>query len=127
MTIYYDKVLPTGRYIENSAVKPDITIWNKTEHTALVIEVSVPSDYGINAAERVKRNKYQPLMEDLRNSWKLRKIEIVPVIVGATGLVKKNLSELCDKIPGKPAVSELQISALLGSKTIIKRTLAQHI
>ena len=127
VTIYYDKVLPTARYIENSAVKPDITIWNKAERSALVIEVSVPSDFGLNAAERVKKTKYLPLMEDLKSSWKLHNINIIPIIVGATGLVKKNLKEYCSKIPGEPEVLELQIGALLGSKTIIKRTLAQSL
>ena len=127
VTVYYDKVLPTARYIENSAVKPDITIWNKTEKTALLVEVSVPSDFGINAAERVKKTKYLPLCEDLKSSWRLKQIEVVPVIVGATGLVKKNLKEFCQKIPGDPAVIELQLSALLGSKTILKRALSQSL
>ena len=127
VTIYYDKVLPTGRYIENSAVKPDLTIWNKTARTALLIEVSVPSDYGINAAERVKKTKYLPLMEDLKSSWKLHRIDIIPIIVGATGVVKKNLKDFCAKIPGNPAVLELQIAAILGSKTILKRTLSHSI
>ena len=108
-------------------MKPDLTIWNKTARTALLIEVSVPSDYGINAAERVKKTKYLPLMEDLKSSWKLHRIDIIPIIVGATGLVKKNLKDFCAKIPGNPAVLELQIAAILGSKTILKRTLSHSI
>ena len=89
--------------------------------------MSVPSDFGINAAERVKKTKYLPLCEDLKSSWRLKQIEVVPVIVGATGLVKKNLKEFCQKIPGDPAVIELQLSALLGSKTILKRSLSQSL
>ena len=127
VTVYYDKILPTARYIENSAVKPDITIWNKTKREALLIEISVPSDYGLNSAERVKKTKYLPLCEDLKDSWRLRKIEVIPVIVGATGLVKKNLQQYLESIPGRPEVLELQTAALLGSKTILKRTLAQSL
>ena len=28
-TIFYDNIIPTGRYIEGGAIKPDILIWNK--------------------------------------------------------------------------------------------------
>ena len=55
MSVYYDKVLPTAWYFENSAVKPDINIWNKITREALIIEISVPSDFGLNAAEQVKK------------------------------------------------------------------------
>ena len=127
VTVYYDKILPTARYIEESAVKPDLTIWNRKEKTAQLIEVSVPNDFGINQAERVKKTKYLDLMDDLKRSWKLNKIEVTPIIVGATGIVKKNLKDLCESIPGKPEVIELQLAAIIGTKTIIKRALSHSI
>ena len=55
VTIFYDKVIPSGRYIPNKAVKPDIVIWNREEQTAKIIEVTVPNDFGINRAEREKK------------------------------------------------------------------------
>ena len=125
ISIYYDKIMPTNSYIEDSAVKPDLVVWDRKEKSAKIIEVSVPGDLALCYTERKKRTKYIPLMEDLKRSWKLRKAEIIPVIVGATGLLKTNISDIAANIPGKPAVLEMQICALLGSVKILKRALAQ--
>ena len=126
VSIYYDKILPTSSYIEESAVKPDIVVWNRKEKRATIVEVSVPNDLGLNLSERKKRKKYIPLAEDLKRSWKLNTTpDIVPVIIGSLGLMKKNIGEIMDQIPGTQNSLELQIGALLGSCKILKRALAQ--
>ena len=122
-TIYYDQVIPTATYLENAAVKPDLVIWNRAEKVAIIIEVSVPHDSGINRAEREKVTKYQGLMYDMKRNWKLKNTYIVPVIAGATGLLKKNFKEHLSKIPGNPRATEVQTIALKGTATILKRTL----
>ena len=123
VTIFYDKVIPAGRYIESKAVKPDIVVWDKQEKTAQLIEVTVPNDYGLNRAEREKITKYQELKNDLRTTWSLKEIEIIPVVVGATGLMKKSLKKYLERIPGKPSPQEVQIAAVKGTVTILKRAL----
>ena len=123
ITIFYDKKIPTGRYIEGGAVKPDILIWNKEEKTAKIIEVTVPNDFGLNRAERQKITKYQDLKNDLKSTWALKEIEIIPVVVGATGLVKKNLRRYLTAIPSSPSIHEVQIAAIKGTVTILKRAL----
>ena len=105
------------------AIKPDIVVWHRAEKWAKIIEVSVPNDFGLNRAEREKMNKYQDLKHDLRDTWDLEEIEIIPVIVGATGLVKKNLQEHLRNIPGQPQLPEIQLSAIKGTVSIIKRAL----
>ena len=126
ITIFYDKPIQAGRYIEGSAVKPDIVIWNKKEKTAQIIDVSVPNDFGLNRAEREKINKYQDLKNDLRTTWLLKEIDIIPVIIGATGLMKKNLKNYLDSIPGQPSCYEVQVAAIKGTRAILKRTLGYH-
>ena len=122
-TIFYDKIIPAGRYIEGSAIKPDIVLWNKQEKTAQIIEVTVPNDYGLNRAERRKIEKYQDLKNHLKTIWSLKKIDIIPVVVGATGLIKGNLKEYLKSIPGDPKAEEVQIAAIKGTVTILKRAL----
>ena len=124
VSIFYDKPIVLGRYVEGGAIKPDIVIWDKSKQEAKVIEVSVPNDFGLNRSERTKLNKYQDLKNDLRNIWELKNIEIIPVIVGATGLVKGNLSTYCKSIPGNPSPEEIQMSAITGTISIIKRALS---
>ena len=84
VTIFYDKIIPTGRFIESGTVKPDLVVWNKKEKTALIIDVSVPNDFGINRAEREKVTKYQDLENAIKEVWDLKAIEVIPVIIGAT-------------------------------------------
>jgi len=82
----------TKLFIEGGAVQPDIIVWNRKEKSAQIIEVSVPSEYGLNRVEEGKNNKYQDLKNDLRRTWGL--FELIPVVVGATtGLVKNNLKD----------------------------------
>ena len=58
VTIFYDKIIPAGRYIENGAVKPDVVIWNKQE-TSEIIDIMVPKVYSMNRTEREKLTKSQ--------------------------------------------------------------------
>lgn len=59
----------------------------------------------------------------MKRNWKLKNISIVPVIAGATGLLKKNFKDHLAKIPGNPRATEIQTIALKGTTTILKRTL----
>ena len=123
VTIFYDKIIPAGRYIENRAIKPDIVIWNKQQKTAKIIDVTVPNDYGLNRAEREKLTKYEDLKNELRRTWALNEIEVIPIVVGATGLMKTNLKNYLEFIPGCPSVHEVQLGAIKGTVRILKKAL----
>ena len=124
ITIFYDHIIRPGRYIEGNGIKPDIVIWNKNEKTGQIIDVSVPNDFGLNRAERAKLMKYQDLKNDLKKTWSLKKVEIIPIIVGATGLLKSNSASYLEKIPGELNQSEIQMGAITGTVSILKRALA---
>lgn len=53
--------------------------------------MTLPSDFALNRAERHKINKYQDLKNYLKNTWALKEIAIILVMVVAAGLIKKNL------------------------------------
>ena len=126
VTVYYDKIIPTGRFIESGAVKPDIVVWDRKERSAIIIDVSVPNDFGINRAEREKVTKYQDLKNALRESWDLKEIDVIPVIVGATGVMKDNLQAYLDRIPGKPQRHECQTAAIRGTVSLLKKALGSN-
>ena len=100
-----------------------IVVWNKETRKAIIIDVSVPNDYGLNRAERDKIAKYQNLKNDLKTTWSLQAIDIIPIVIGATGLMKTNLEKYLKAIPGNPSASEAQICAIKGTISILKRTL----
>ena len=89
ISIFYDKAMLPGIYIEGRAIKPDSVIWDKKIKEANIIEVSVPNDFGLNSAERHKVNKYQDPKNDLRQTLELENIDIIPVLL----LVQLGLSK----------------------------------
>ena len=123
MTIFYNKPISTGRFIENKAIKPDKVIRNNQNKSALIIDISVPNNFAINRAEREKITKYQDLKHALKDEWDLQEIEVIPIIIGATGLMKDNLQKYLDSIPGQPKKYECQVSAIRGTVSILKRCL----
>jgi hypothetical protein len=48
---------------------------------------------------------------------------IIPVIIGATGIVTKSLRENLEAIPGKHSIDSLQQTAVLGTSHIIRKVL----
>ena len=67
--------------------------------------------------------KYQDLNNEVKISWKLNNAKVVPVIVGAMGMMTKNLTEILKTIPGNIITNELQLEADRVSATIVKRAL----
>ena len=67
--------------------------------------------------------KYQDLKNEVKRSWKLKNTKVVPVIVGVTGMMTKNLKEILKTISGNRTTNNQQLEAVLGSVTLLKRTL----
>ena len=108
VVIFYDKPLQRRKYtIKGEVIKPDIVWWHRTEKLDKIIEISVPNDFGLNRAEKEKMNKYKALKHNLKDVFNLKMVENIPVIVGASGLVKKNLSDLLQNIPRELELPEL--------------------
>ena len=54
--------------------------------------------------------------------WNL-KCTIVPVIIGANGIVTRSLKKNLETIPGKHPIDSLQKTAILGTSHIIQKVL----
>ena len=59
--------------------------------------------------------------------WKLKKAEIVPAVVGATGMMKKSLTEYLKIIPGNITTNKLQVEAVRCSVKNLKRVLGTRL
>jgi len=71
---------------EVTANRPDIIIKNKKEETCTLIDVAIPADRNAVQKEAEKKLKYNSLCIEIQRMWNL-KCTIVPVIIGATGIV----------------------------------------
>ena len=58
----------------------------------------------------------------IQRMWNL-KCTIVPVIIGATGIVTRSLKKNLETVPGKHSIYSLQKAAILGTSHIIRKVL----
>jgi hypothetical protein len=76
--------------IINTANRPDIIIKTEKEKTCTLIDVAVPADRNVVQNEAEKKLKYKSLCIEIQGMWSL-KCTITPIIIGATGIVKRSL------------------------------------
>ena len=121
--ITFDSIIPASRHVTNGALRPDIVVIDKRTTKGYIIDVCVPNDYGIARQEREKVVKYQDLKNDMNDTYQLRTVDIIPVVIGATGIMKKNLQKYIELLPCKTNSYELQVEVLRESVSMLKRTL----
>ena len=101
--------------------RPDLIVIDKKEQKGIIIDIAVPADVRVEEKEKVE--KYQDLKREIRSLWKLRNVEIVPVVIGA--LI--SVSAESDRWIGKPGITcnvgVMQKSALLGTARILTKVL----
>ena len=78
--------------ITTTSLRPDIVVWSTKAKTALLIELTVPWEEGIEAAFERKKTKYSDLAAECREAgWKTT---IYPVEVGCRGFVGQSTTRL---------------------------------
>ena len=53
----------------------------------MIIDFAIPRDVRVKDKELEKIEKYQLLREEIRKLWKLKKVTVVPAVIGALGPV----------------------------------------
>jgi hypothetical protein len=104
------------------ANRPDIIKKNKKEETITLINVAIPADRNVVQKEAEKKLKYKTLCIEMQRMWNL-KCTIIPVIIGATGIVTRNLRKNLEFVPEKYSIDSLQKTAILGTSHIIWKVL----
>ena len=108
--ILRDFHVQTDKVIEHR--RPDIVCIDKIAKSCLIIDIAIPGDQNIIAKEHKKIDKCQNLRTEL---GKLRKLQakVVPVVVGALGIISHNLKLYLEKIDILTITSCLQKTAIL--------------
>src|SRR5215510_4766640 len=107
---------------EVTANRADIIIKNKAEKTCTLIDVAIPADRNVVQKEAEKKLKYKSLCIEIQQMWNL-KCTIIPVIIGATGIVTRSLRKNLAAVPGTHSIDSLQKTAILGTSHIIRKVL----
>jgi hypothetical protein len=104
----------------NTANRPDTIIKNKREKTCALIDVAIPADRNVAQKDAEKKAKYKMLCTEIQRMCGM-KCMIMPVIIGATGMVTSGLRKNLEAVPEKHSVDSLQKAAVLGtSHTMFK-------
>ena len=105
--------------------KPDILLLNKKKKTCFIIDVACPFNARIGKKEREKVEYYTDLKYEILKCWKweVKKVLIILIVIGALGLVTKNLKSNIEIINFKNGIEPLQKACLLGTARILKKVL----
>ena len=80
-----DKNIQCDNAIE--ARRPYLIFVDKKTKSYVIIDVAIPGDCWIREKEFEKSEKYQNLKRELKKLWSLKKVEVVPVVVGTLGCI----------------------------------------
>jgi hypothetical protein len=85
----------------------DIIVKNKKYKTCLLIDVAIPSDKNVTQKEAEKKLKYKNLSIEIQRMWNMNCF-VIPVIIGATGIVSRSSQKCLETIPGQHSIDSLQ-------------------
>ena len=68
-----------------------------------------------------KCTNYSELKHEIAKIWKLRKVEVIPVVIGALGTVTKHFEKWIEKLDMDLTIEALQKPCLLGTLRIIRK------
>ena len=120
--ILCDFTVHCDRKIE--ARRPDIVFIHKKEREVVIIDVAIPGDDRVKNKELEKLEKYQLLQDEIAKVWRMRKVIVVPVVIGALGALSVNFKEYMKRIGVKVTLEVIQKTALLGTAKILRKVLS---
>ena len=101
------------------ARRPDIVFIHKKEREVVIINVAIQGDDRVKDKELEKLEKYQ-----LLKVRRMRKVIVVPFVIGALGAVSVNFKEYMKRIGVNVRLEVIQKTALLGTAKILRKVLS---
>ena len=119
--VLWDQKVSTPTAFE--ANRPDLILIDHVDKKWKIIDFAVPFDRNVLAKEEEKVTKYKDLAAEVCRMNSV-KVEVVPIVVGALGVVTKHLIGWLKKIGVGDVVGALQTSAIIGTSAILRKVLA---
>ena len=85
--------------------------------------MAIPSDKNTSTKVSEKISKYKDLEIEITRMWQM-KTEIIPVAIGALGVIKKGSEKFISEIAGNINLQETQKTTLLGTAHILRKVLS---
>ena len=119
--ILWDMAIQCDHVIEAS--RPDIVAVEKENNKAIRVDIASPWDHRVYEKEDEKIEKYQDLKREIGRLWGIRRLEVVPVVVGPLVVVSNRLDAWLEKLGVTIRTGLLQETALLGTDRILRKLL----
>ena len=91
--------------------------------TRKLIDMTIPSARNITLKEVEKKSKYKDPDLEIQKVWQM-KTEVIPVVVGSLGTVKKGMVDSIREDSERATVTEIQKICMLGSARILRKVLS---
>ena len=90
-----------------------------------IIDIACPADNKVCDKEGMKKDRCDELAFEMWWSqlWSIKKATVIPIIVGALGIVSKDLENYIEKLGITIRLEHMQKTALLGTARIIRKVL----
>ena len=119
--IRWDQKIPTPEAIEHS--RPDVVVIDRVGKRWTLVDFAVPFDANVAKKEEEKVKVYEKLATLIGREHKV-KVEIIPIVVGALGVVTKDLAGYLDTLGVGDVIGGLQTAALIGTAAILMKVLS---
>ena len=87
----------------------------------IIIIIIIYNNNNIVKKRIEKIDKYIDLSIELKRLWNVSEVLVIPIVIGATGVISKSFKQDLEKIPCKISQLEMQKAALLGTMGIVRR------
>ena len=78
--------------------KTNIIVTDKNERKGIIVDIAVAADIRVGDSEKEKVKKSQDLKRKIGRLWRLKTVEVVPVVIGALESVTKDFDMWTDKL-----------------------------
>ena len=108
---------------EIEARRSDIAVVDKVQNDVKIVDVAIPGDVRIPEKEIEKIEKYGPLKDEIARLWDIRKVSVIPVVVGAVGALSITFEKFIKDIGITLKTEHAQKTALLRTARILRLVL----
>jgi hypothetical protein len=120
--LYWNRSITTDKTIASN--RPDITFTNKKIKNTFLIDITIPNTHNLAKTITGKQSKYQELANEIRAIWKQDAVQVVPIVISATGIIPKSLSQILERLNLHPnTYIQMQKVVILGTCSIVRNFL----
>ena len=122
--IWWDQtVITPTKFVAN---RPDMMIVDRRSKEWFMVDFSVPFDPNVAKKEEEKISKYKDLAAEVARMNAVR-VEVVPIVVGALGVVSKDYLSWLKVLRIGDVVGGLQTAAVIGTAAILRKVLSKKV